>query len=75
MFGICPLRFFRGQHLWLCSSNLYGLILFLVVPGLIYPINLLSENTRKYQAVGALIGDYIAIGITALGFTFYTIYA
>jgi hypothetical protein len=62
-----------GSILWLCSSNLHGLILFLVVPGFVYPISLLSQNTRKYQAVETLIGDYIAIGITALGFTFYTI--
>jgi hypothetical protein len=61
-----------GIILWLCSSNLHGLILFLVVPGFVYPISLLSQNTRKYQAVETLIGNYIAIGITALGFTFYT---
>jgi hypothetical protein len=64
-----------GIILWLCSSNLHGLILFLVVPGLVYPLELLSENTRKYQAVGSLIVLYAALGITGLGYTFYTIYS
>jgi hypothetical protein len=64
-----------GSILWLCSSNLHGLILFLVVPGFVYPLSLLSENTRKYQAVGTLLCLYIALGITGLTFTVYDIYA
>jgi hypothetical protein len=64
-----------GSIFWLFSSNLHGLILFLVVPGLIYPLALLPENTRKYQAVDVLIITYGSIGITALAYTFYTIYA
>jgi hypothetical protein len=64
-----------GGILWLCSSNLHGLILFLVVPGMLYPFELLEQNTRKYQAVEILIANYVAIGITALSYTFYTIYS
>jgi hypothetical protein len=64
-----------GTILWLSSSNLHGLILFLVVPGLIYPLQLLSQNTRQYQAIGMLLITYGSIGITALAFTFYTIYS
>ena len=72
-FALCAS--FLGSILWLYSSNLHGLILFLVVPGLIYPLELLSENTRKYQAIGVLICNYVALGITALAFTFYTSYS
>ena len=64
-----------GIILWLCSSNLHGLIIFLVVPGLVYPLELVSKNTRKYQAVATLIILYIALGITAGTFTFYDIYS
>jgi hypothetical protein len=64
-----------GIILWLCSSNLHGLITFLVVPGFVYPLELVSKNTRKYQAVATLIILYIALGITAGTFTFYDIYS
>jgi hypothetical protein len=64
-----------GSILWLSSSNLHGLILFLVVPGLVYPLELLSQNTRQYQAVGVLIITYGSVGLTALAYTFYTIYS
>jgi hypothetical protein len=61
-----------GSILWLSASNLHGLILFLVVPGLIYPFALLSQNIRQYQAVGVLISNYVSIGITALAYTIYS---
>jgi hypothetical protein len=72
-FALC--NSLAGIILWLCSSNLHGLITFLVVPGFVYPLELLSENTRKYQAVATLICLYIALGITAGAFTFYDIYS
>jgi hypothetical protein len=72
-FALC--NSLAGIILWLCSSTLHGLILFLVVPGFVYPLSLLSENTRKYQAVGTLLCLYIALGITGLTFTVYDIYA
>jgi hypothetical protein len=72
-FALC--NSLAGIILWLCSSTLLGLILFLVVPGFVYPFSLLSQNTRKYQAIGTLVIFYVALGITAGAFTFYDIYS
>jgi hypothetical protein len=72
-FALC--NSLAGIILWLCSSTLHGLILFLVVPGFVYPFSLLSKNTRKYQAIGTLVIFYVALGITGLAYTFYTTYS
>jgi hypothetical protein len=69
MFALCTSLV--GGILLLCSINPYGTIAFLVLPGILYPLELLSPNTRRYQAVEVLIVNYSALGITALAFAFY----
>jgi hypothetical protein len=52
--------------LLLCSVNPHGFSLFLLLPGLIYPLQLDSPNTRQYHAVGVLVITYCASGLTGL---------
>jgi hypothetical protein len=64
-----------GGILLVCSINPYGISMWLLLPGIVYPLELNSPNTRQYQAVGVLIVNYSAFGITALAYAFYHSYA
>jgi hypothetical protein len=61
--------------LLLCSVNPHGLSLFLLLPGLIYPLQLDSPNTRQYHAVGVLVITYCASGLTGLACCVYHCFA
>ena len=57
--------------LLLCSINPHGFSVFLLLPGLIYPLELNSPNTRQYHAVGVLVITYVASGLTGLACCVY----
>jgi hypothetical protein len=61
--------------LLLCSINPHGFSMWLLLPGLLYPLELSSPNTRQYQAVGLLVMNYCAFGLTGLVCCFYHCFA
>jgi len=56
--------------LLLCSVNPHGFSVWLLLPGLMYPLQL-DANTRKYNAVGTLVINYGAMGLTGLACCLY----
>jgi hypothetical protein len=56
--------------LLLCSINPHGFSLWLLFPGLMYPFQLDAE-TRKHDAIGTLVIDYSAMGLTELACCVY----